>query len=245
MSPSRSDTRLTLVGHPGGKVSHVHRHATGDLFVQPSPTTFLPRHANGHTFLAQGGGGDAAVITHNPLLTTLFAVGYSHGGGIAVFSTHHSLPIMACTDPWASGSTTSAGGGGGRGSSILCISWVRERPHTLVAVSREGGVALWDLRVVCAPPACAPSGGEVPPHCVFVPPTPTPTLVEKGGVVSAVCSGGSGLHPYTLSPVSIILAHASGQISALALHPAWYLPEGEPEGEVGRRLAGVQRALEG
>jgi len=82
---------------------------------------------------------------------------------------------------------------------------------------------------------------------VFVPPLPTHTAgVERGGVVvSAVCSGGSGLHPYTLSPVSIILAHASGQITALALHPAWYLPEVEPEGEVGKRLAGMQRALEG
>jgi hypothetical protein len=227
------------------------------LYIQPSPATFLPHHHHTHTHTPPqndgggSGGGDAAVIAHNPLLTTLFAVGYSQGGGIAVFSTHHSLPLMTCTDPWArtnagtgaTGTSNSNSSGGG----ILCISWMRERPHTLLAVSSAGSVALWDLGLVCAGGGATAPSGEVLPHCVFVPPPTTTTTSSSTAttVVSAVCSGGSGLHPYTLSPVSVILAHASGQVTALALHPVWYLPEEGPEGGEGRRLAAVQRALEG
>ena len=62
-------------------MSHIHRHGSGDIYMQPSPTTFLPHHPTTHPYSYPQGGGDATVIAHNPLLATLFAVGYSQGGG--------------------------------------------------------------------------------------------------------------------------------------------------------------------
>jgi hypothetical protein len=227
----------------------------GATITPGSAWHFLPRGA--------ASTGCATAMSPNPVLPSVFAVGYACGS-VALFSLHHTHPLAVCEAPWvpAAGKEKWGGSAAAPGvpppllaeqqllaSPIVHLFWVRARPTVLCSLSAAGALSLWDFSQCGAGAREANSGGggggggELPAPLQVIH-VLTPSQRASGvGVVCASSSGGAGRGGAPPSPsatVSLLLGLTTGACLALALHPAFSVPHAEE----GAGLSSLLAALE-